>query len=373
MMVTGWNSGTTNTRTNSNGYFAYNTAYNNKGVSGTTSANTTGSGLLISGFSGVTIEYNVAHDNGGVDNQTGGAAFGIWVSDTDNALIQFNEVYNQDTLGNFDGGGFDLDVATTNSTMQYNYSHNNAGPGFAQAEDTSTPTNNNNVIRYNISQNDVLKNGQGALHLANVGASASNVSNSYYYNNVVYLGAGTSSSAIGMKVEQNSVNTKIWNNIFITVGGRKLLYTNGTQTGIAVDGNDYFTSGGAFSTTYLGTTYTSFTSYKGTGVEAHGQNVDPLLTNAGGGGAQNAYGIMKNLTAYQLQPGSPMIDAGLALNTAFGVNPGPIDFFGNTLPQGTSYDIGANEYAGSAPSTGFTLIMPAGSTLVMPAGSTLTH
>ena len=377
IVAQGWNVTTTYTRTNANGYFAFNSLYNNKGVAGTTSANPTGSGMVIGGFAGLTVEYNVAHDNGGVDNQTGGSAYGIWGVNNDSGIWQYNEVYNQKTLSNFDGGGFDLDVATTNSIMQYNYSHDNYGPGFAVAEDNSTPFNNNNTIRYNISQNDVSHFTQGALHLANVGSAATNVSNTQYYNNVVYLGTASNAGAIGMKVEAFSTNTKIWNNILISAGGRKLLSTAGSQTGLAIDANDYWPSGGAFSVTYNGTTYSSLATYQtGSSQEAHGKNADPLLTSAGGGGAQNAFGPMVGLVAYKLQTGSPMIDAGLNLNALFSINPGTHDFYGAAVPQGGLFDIGANEYVSAAPPPpppGFLLIMPAGSSLIMPAGSSLVH
>ena len=37
------------------------------------------------------------------------------------------------------------------------------------------------------------------------------------------------------------------------------------------------------------------------------------------------------------------IDAGLDLRSLFGIDPGKRDFFGNPIPQGKGYDIGAHE------------------------------
>ena len=43
--------------------------------------------------------------------------------------------------------------------------------------------------------------------------------------------------------------------------------------------------------------------------------------------------------AFTLQTGSPAIDAGLDLGSM-----GTRDFFGNPIPYGSGYDIGANEW-----------------------------
>jgi hypothetical protein len=37
---------------------------------------------------------------------------------------------------------------------------------------------------------------------------------------------------------------------------------------------------------------------------------------------------------YQLREGSPAIGAGLDLRKLFGLDPGPVDFYGTALPQG---------------------------------------
>jgi len=55
-----------------------------------------------------------------------------------------------------------------------------------------------------------------------------------------------------------------------------------------------------------------------------------------------------NLTAYRLQSGSPMIDAGLNLKAHFGIEVGAMDFYGNPIPAGNAFDIGANEASPAA-------------------------
>ena len=62
-----------------------------------------------------------------------------------------------------------------------------------------------------------------------------------------------------------------------------------------------------------------------------GFNVDPQLNNPGGGGTVGDAYALTNLAAYQLQPTSPMINAGLNLPALFGLNPGPADFYGTSI------------------------------------------
>jgi hypothetical protein len=38
-----------------------------------------------------------------------------------------------------------------------------------------------------------------------------------------------------------------------------------------------------------------------------------------------------------------LIDAGLDIRSLFGIDPGKRDFFGNSIPQGKGFDIGAHE------------------------------
>ena len=49
------------------------------------------------------------------------------------------------------------------------------------------------------------------------------------------------------------------------------------------------------------------------------------------------------LTAYQLLADSPMIDQALDLDSQFGIDPGSRDFYGNSLPYGPAYDVGAHQ------------------------------
>jgi hypothetical protein len=71
--------------------------------------------------------------------------------------------------------------------------------------------------------------------------------------------------------------------------------------------------------------------------------VDPRLVAPGGGGTLDNANWLGLLTAYRLQPGSPLIDGGLNLPGWFGTYPGVYDYFGTPSLQGSMYDVGAAE------------------------------
>jgi hypothetical protein len=95
--------------------------------------------------------------------------------------------------------------------------------------------------------------------------------------------------------------------------------------------------------------YTDFSKWvEATGQEKIGDAVvgkyaDPLLRKDEPGLVTDP-AKLAILTAYQLRAGSPAIDAGLDLRTQFGLDPGARDFYGNPLPQGEKFDIGAHEF-----------------------------
>jgi hypothetical protein len=73
-----------------------------------------------------------------------------------------------------------------------------------------------------------------------------------------------------------------------------------------------------------------------------GLQVAPNFKNAGGGGTIGDTDQLGTLTAYKLPAHSRMIDAGLNLSALFSVG-ADHDFYGNTIPQSASWDIGAHE------------------------------
>jgi hypothetical protein len=293
-------------------------------------------GLEIADTNGGYIEFSVAHDNGLI----GGGCVGIWTYDSNNITIQFNgSWHNHGSLALGDGDGFDFDGGVTNSTMQYNYSHDNDGAGFLITEYRHSGPTSGNTIRFNISQNDGQMGGYAGILLANYDLPTNKVTNNMIYNNTVYNASGGPAVFVDGDLT-GSVNI-FANNIFQTANGIPLVQFTGSA-GATFVGNDYYSSGGAFVISYNGQTYSSLSAFQSTGQEMlngnpTGYSVDPQLQAPGGAGV-----TAKSLVAYQFQSTSPLIGAGLDLHALYGIDPGPRDLFDDPIPAGGPFNIGAD-------------------------------
>src|SRR5262249_3958523 len=105
------------------------------------------------------------------------------------------------TAGACDNGGFDFDGGTVSETVEYNYSHENDGPGYVGlAFSVSSNTWGLNTFRYNITENDLIfttvaSQANGSLMYA-LGTTAANPV--YVYNNTVWnANAGQNFAGVG--------------------------------------------------------------------------------------------------------------------------------------------------------------------------------
>ena len=209
-------------------------ATNNTGVGGFT--NWCGSGIFMANASNSVITNCTADSNGANSTNDAGPG-GIWLFDCVGCTIQYCEARNTKTAGG-DGGGFDLDGACVNCTMQYNYSHDNVGYGFMSFTfDSAVVLNNtNNTIRFNVSARD----GRGGIRICN---SSTVPTTGQVYGNVCYV---SSTTGVGLKLEYNgpTFSYKIANNIFIRENAATgdLMRTSGAPTAeTTLVGNDYYT------------------------------------------------------------------------------------------------------------------------------------
>jgi hypothetical protein len=316
--------------------------YNNRGIPGTD--HHSGNGIVLSDVNDATIERCVSYNNGENNNYSGGGPIGIWAWDSNAVTIQHNESYDNKSATK-DGGGFDLDGGVTNSTMQYNYSHDNAGAGYLLAQFPYAREFSNNVVRYNISENDGRKGSYGAIHFWN--GWRNGIKDTKVYHNTVYVSPRVGAAPKAVRFIGKTTNTRLYNNIFVTAGGVPLVA--GQQSGVLFQGNDYWSSGDPFRIRNGGTTYRSLAAWRrATGQEKNGatntgMTVNPHLINPGGGGTIGSAARLSTLAAYKLRTNSPMMDAALNLRRLRGLDVGPADFYGTSIPQQRSYDIGAHE------------------------------
>lgn len=118
-----------------------------------------GDGIVPIGCVNTLIEYNLMRNSPATLPDTEAAA-GLWPWSSDNTIMQFNEV--SDHKAPWDAQGFDSDFNCNNTTIQYNYSHDNEG-GFvlicnSGTTDTTTSVGNvGTVVQYNISINDATR------------------------------------------------------------------------------------------------------------------------------------------------------------------------------------------------------------------------
>ena len=310
------------------------TAYNIPGKPNAPTV-TSGSGISVSGAASGVMEYCTAYGNG-INNTSSAGPVGLWVYDSTGFTIQYCLSYSNVTSGG-DGDGFDIDHACQNCIIQYCYSHDNAGSGYANVQTAGAGPYTGNIVRYNISQNDAVKQ-YGAIGIA--GQNTTNVfTGSQFYGNTIYC---SNNPAVDIQSTTKISGCKMWNNIFITTGGQSLVDKSPTTGELQFQGNCYWSSGGAFSVAG----YSSLAAWQAaTGQEKLngnpvGQSVNPQLNNPGNGQTVTAT-TLSSLTAYTLLSTSPLLTTGLTPAAVGATSFGTTDFYGNTL--GTVYSVGADD------------------------------
>lgn len=328
----------------------------------------TGNGIILNGANNSLAQFNLVRDCGGNNPGCGGSG-GIWPYGgvgADNNVLQFNEVYNQGSDANLiangcDNYGMSFDVGTTNSIMQYNYVHDNWGPGIDANSGSNFGGNGNHHIRYNIVEN----NQKGSTRSTGGGILTSATQFPIYiYNNTIYSSHSYSGSSPPSGLSLGFSGTfvsgcLVANNIMYVFGtdqfGRTRYIDGGNGpniSGVTFDHNVYF---GAGTPRFVNnnTEVTSLAAWQafGASFDAHSSITDPMLAAPGTGGTAMpnipgyTYGPnLRGLNGYKLKVGSPCIGTGLDLTQSpWLLNVGTRDFFGNAIPHGTGtgYNVGA--------------------------------
>ena len=296
------------------------------------------------------VEHCTIYDCGQAARDKGqpGGVGGLVFLECEKSVAQFNECYGIVTKQRMDGCAFDIDGGCSNCILQYNYSHDNEGSGFQTGFFIGSGSVRDNIIRYNISQNDAKKNPS-----ASGGIMTWGVQSGYVYNNTVFISAGIDGTKppafLGNSFGgQNGVT--VFNNIFVVAHDGDIVMTTARST---LRNNCYYRVKGDFSVTYIDKGFKGYKSLAAwqdaTGQEkldgaAVGFNVDPLLKAPGSGGAIGDARKLATLRAYDLLPGSPLIGKGIDVNALFHLAPSPCDFRGTPLPADAKPDLGAVQH-----------------------------
>ena len=322
-------------------------------------SNPSGNGIVLGHVDRGLIEHSVAYNNGASNTNSAGPV-GIWAYNANEIVIQHNIAHSNRSQGG-DGGGFDLDGGTTHSVMQYNFSYNNDGAGFLIAQYRGAPSFGNNVVRYNISQNDGRRSGYGGITVW-AAQSTNRVRDTEIYHNTVYMTPAANGTPAAVRLFGNNFsNINFRNNLLIANGdgGVDVLRADvaSALTNVRFQGNAYHhMNRSSPSLKYGANTYTDLETWRAaSGQETHdgeptGLSVDPALC----GGFRLAYpkhpAQLTALMAYRLSPESPLRDQGEDLARHWGIERGSVDFFGRASLSLGSEDVGAHEFqAGDCP------------------------
>lgn len=187
-----------------------------------------GDGLIVRYACRPLIEYNVAYENHNASEELVKWGVALWCKASDEALFQYNEVYN--TRGTKDGQGLDADLDSYRTIFQYNYSHDNEG-GFLLLMGTSSET----VVRYNISVNDGSM-GEGLFDFNNL-APTDSIASGIFHNNTIILRKTITTPLI----DQATESSIFYNNIFLHEGVTDSAWYNALKGRSPVFKNNSFT------------------------------------------------------------------------------------------------------------------------------------
>ena len=217
-------------------YISRCSAYRNIGIPGKKSHS--GNGIVLAQVEGALIEHCRAYENGGLNDYEGGGPVGIWAWDADRVIFQFNESHHNRTGSSKDGGGFDLDGGVRNSIVQYNYSHDNDGPGYLLAQFSGARAFYGNVLHHNVSVNDGRRNRYGGVHLWSTGASGGIVDTTFRENTIFTTHSADGDAAAVDCRSEGIRNIRFYNNCFQT-DGRAVMIRGEKNPHVLFEGNTF--------------------------------------------------------------------------------------------------------------------------------------
>ena len=339
-------------RAHSNWYVGDCRAYDNSGRADVTTTHT-GNGIVLSGIDGALIEHCEAYNNGWLNANRSGGPVGIWGWCCNNLVIQECESHHNRSGTLHDGGGFDLDGGCTNSVLQYNYSHDNDGPGYLLAQYPGAPPLTDVTIRYNISENDARRYNQGVILLWSSGANGG-IQRASIHNNTVYVTPpADGSKPKAVHISSGGISAvALYNNVLQTTGGLAVVSVEPSgANGVQFKGNCYWSTSEELGLDWSGTRYTTLEAWRAAtaqeqiGGRASGMNTDPQLETTGANPSSAPRALNSVMASgYTLKSSSSLLGAGIDLFTEFGKVLGPRDFYGNPTPRsGSKGNVGASE------------------------------
>ncbi len=301
--------------------------------------NHSGSGMVLYQVDGGLMEYCTAWNNGALCRSSGGGV-GLWTCASRRVVIEHCESFANKTSG-ADGGGFDLDGGSVECVLQYNYSHDNDGPGLmVYTYPYASHADRGNVVRFNITENDSRRSrGYAGLWVRTEGHEMTGVE---IYNNTVVIGPWTDQAA---RLYSRGVEARVRNNIFISSGPALPLRVEQPEDRVRFENNLYWREGGPTQIAWGTETYSSLRAWRDrTGQESLngaplGLFAPPDLTQPPPDARLGERRGFQAQHAFRPRPASPALAGGLDLHKNFGLDIGAGDFLG--LPLAGRFPLGA--------------------------------
>lgn len=292
--------------------------------------NHSGNGIIAGYCKNVTIEFSTATNNGWDMPRTGNGPVGIWCFEADSIIIQHCISYaNKTSKGGADGGGYDLDGGVTNSIIQYCLSYQNQGSAFGIFQYAGAGNWHDNIVRYNISENDgQVSPAKAGIFVWNSSRDSNQFKNCLFYNNVIY---NDKYAAISYDKESEHAGFKFYNNIFVAKG--QLI--RGNSFADVFLGNNWWSLDGGFNMDNGITNFATWAKAKHQeeyNAQLIGANIKPVFSNAGKA-TVTAPEQLNAFNNYLLPPGDALRNKGVNLHTLFGIDNGGKTFNGAPAPE----------------------------------------
>lgn len=266
--------------------------------------NHSGNGIVVGDCKNVLIDHCTATNNGWDMPRIGNGPVGIWAYEADSVIIQHCLSYeNKTSKGGADGGGFDFDGGVTNSVIQYCMSYGNQGSGYCIFQYWGADPWYNNIIRFNISENDgTVSDSQAGLYVWNVAENSKDFHDCDVYGNIIY---NDKVAAFCWSKTSDSHGMRFYNNVFV---GRDSLMWGKDKIGEAqYHDNDWWSITKKFYVDGI----TDFATWaKQMGKEQRdgklvGLNIDPQFKKPGAARLTSA-SQLRYFTNYRLPANSPL-------------------------------------------------------------------
>jgi len=195
----------------------------------------------------------------------------------------------------------------------------------------------NSIIRYNVCTNNGLDstqaNNAGAIQLSTWGGGS--LDGVQIYNNTIFWNQQSSPNAIANQAVFVGARPNFFENNILYSSSPWMVFSNAS---LKFDFNLYWYAGDKTPVWVLGDDgYAGFREYQSKSTQdAHSIFADPLLKDF------TYHEVGFPVMQFTLLKNSPAIDAGTDTG-----NMGTRDFFGNPIPFGRGYDIGAFEWQGN--------------------------